>query len=196
MLDSIDKQLITAIQDGLPLTARPYASIAQQIHQSEDEVIRRLEKLQENGTIKRLGVVVKHRALGFKANAMVVWNLPDEQVKEIARQLAGFECVTLCYQRPRRLPDWPYNLFTMIHGKDRSSVLKRLGDIIDTLELHDIQHEPLFSTKQFKQRGGRYLNSIASIPNVLTFKQKQADKLKIESKDSNRFSELLNPLYG
>lgn len=207
MLDTIDKQLITVIQDGLPLTARPYATIAEQIHQSETEVIRRIEKLQNNGTIKRLGVVVKHRALGFKANAMVVWNISDDRVKNLAQKLAAFECITLCYQRPRRLPDWPYNLFTMIHGKDRDSVLKRLNDIVSILELQDIPHQPLFSTKQFKQRGGRYLNSqvpehkanAISPSKVLDFTSKQQQKAtKSHSQPSAErdFTDLLKPLYG
>jgi len=196
MLDTTDKQLITAIQDGLPLTSRPYASIAQQINQTEVQVLQRLQKLYDNGTIKRMGVVVKHRALGFKANAMVVWNIPDDKVKPIAEKLAAFECITLCYQRPRRLPDWPYNLFTMIHGKDRDSVLKRLEDIVSLLELQEIQHQPLFSTKQFKQRGGRYLNSVAVTSKVLNFKPRQKNNPQIQKPEAGDFSDLLKPVYG
>jgi siroheme decarboxylase len=159
MLTILDKQLIAAIQKGLPLTARPYATIAKQINQTETEVISRIKHLKNNGTIKRLGVVVKHRALGFKANAMVVWDIPDNQVQKLAKKLADFDCVTLCYKRPRRLPDWSYNLFTMIHGKDRKTVLQHLDGIIKILELQNVAHEPLFSTKQFKQRGGYYLTN-------------------------------------
>jgi len=77
-------------------------------------------------------------------------------VDEIAQRIASFECVTLCYQRPRRMPDWSYNLFSMIHGKDRDFVLQRLADIVDALDLQDIKHKPLFSTRQFKQRGAQY----------------------------------------
>ncbi len=173
MLDTLDKQLITAIQTGLPLTARPYEAIAKQINQSETEVIDRINRLKENGTIKRLGVVVKHRALGFKANAMVVWNIPDTQVKKLAVKLAEFDCVTLCYKRPRRLPDWPYNLFTMIHGKDRATVLQHLDGIVSILQLQDINHEALFSTQQFKQRGGFYFkNKKQSNQNVIPLNAK------------------------
>jgi DNA-binding Lrp family transcriptional regulator len=89
---------------------------------------------------------------------MVVWDVPDNLVAEIAQRIASFDCVTLCYQRPRRLPEWSYNLFSMIHGKDRNSVLARLADLIDILELEHIKHQPLFSTHCFKQRGGRYIN--------------------------------------
>jgi siroheme decarboxylase len=206
MLDILDKQLIIAIQDGLPLTASPYAEIAKQINQTEAVVIQRIKELQEKGIIKRLGVVVKHRALGFKANAMVVWNIPDTQVKELAHRLAGFDCITLCYQRPRRLPDWPYNLFTMIHGKDRDSVLKRLDDIVEILELQDIQHQPLFSTKQFKQRGGHYFKATPGNVIPITYKQKinkqneHATEIQVNNKKTSSTcknnSSLLKPLYG
>lgn len=157
-LDILDQQLIAAIQDGLEFTGKPFAHIASQLGISEQKVLNRLQQMKDNGIIKRLGVVVRHRELGFKANAMVVWDIPDDQVHEIARRIASFECVTLCYQRPRRLPEWSYNLFSMIHGKDRQSVLARLDDLIELLDLHDIKHKPLFSTKRFKQRGARYIN--------------------------------------
>lgn len=157
-LELLDQQLIATIQDGFELTSKPFLKIAQQLGISEQRVLDRLKDLQENGTIKRLGVVVRHRELGFKANAMVVWDIPDDRVAEIAQRIASFECVTLCYQRPRRLPEWSYNLFSMIHGKDRESVLQRLADLVDLLELQDIKHKPLFSTRRFKQRGARYVN--------------------------------------
>ena len=162
-LNLLDQQLIAAIQDGLELTSKPFASIATRLGISEQAVITRLEQLKNDGTIKRLGVVVRHRELGFKANAMVVWDIPDESIMDIAQRIASFDCVTLCYQRPRRLPEWSYNLFSMIHGKDRASVLQRLSDLVNDLELQDIKYEPLFSTHCFKQRGARYIN-----PNKVT----------------------------
>ncbi len=157
-LNILDQQLIAAIQDGLEFTGKPFARIASQLGISEQKVLNRLQQMKDDGIIKRLGVVVRHRELGFKANAMVVWDIPDDRVTEVARRIASFECVTLCYQRPRRLPEWSYNLFSMIHGKDRDSVLARLDDLIELLDLHDIKHQPLFSTRRFKQRGARYIN--------------------------------------
>jgi hypothetical protein len=103
-----------------------------------------------------MGVVVKHRSLGYHANAMVVWNIPDDAIDRVGNLLAAQECVTLCYQRPRRLPDWPYNLFCMIHGREREAVLRRLAQIIDANGLGEIPHEVLFSLRSFKQRGARY----------------------------------------
>ncbi len=198
-LDILDQQLIAAIQDGLEFTSKPFTSIASQLGISEQKVLNRLEQLKENGMIKRFGVVVKHRELGFKANAMVVWDIPDHRVAEIAQRIASFECVTLCYQRPRRMPEWSYNLFSMIHGKDRGSVLERLADLIDILELQDIENKPLFSTHCFKQRGARYINPDKIISHsVLPLKPSVKTPLKLDQAIEDDFSLPLitNRAYG
>ncbi|MBT4522998.1 MAG: Lrp/AsnC family transcriptional regulator [Halieaceae bacterium] len=148
-------QLIKTIQDGLPLCPRPYAQIAEQLEATEQEVIDAIADLVEDEVIKRLGVVVKHKKLGYVANAMVVWNVDDSIVHEIGDKLAAEPAVTLCYQRPRRLPHWPYNLFTMIHGKERQVVFGELQEIRQRLKL-DCDFDVLFSSKCFKQRGARY----------------------------------------
>jgi DNA-binding Lrp family transcriptional regulator len=124
---------------------------------TEDEVRERLARWLEDGTIRRLGVVVRHHELGYTANAMVVWDVPDERVDEIARRLSDFECVSLCYRRPRRPPDWPYNLFCMIHGRDRAAVLARVQELARATGLEHVPHRPLFSRRRFKQRGARYV---------------------------------------
>jgi len=154
--DPRQQALIAAIQGGLPLVPNPYAAIGEQVGLSEREVIRRLRSLLEQGVIKRLGVVVRHRELGYDANAMVVWDIPDERVQQLGACLGRFSFVTLCYRRPRRLPAWPYNLFTMIHGRDRGQVLARMDELVDRCALHDIPHQALFSRQRFKQRGARY----------------------------------------
>lgn len=159
VLNEKDRALIAVIQGGLPLVAKPYAVVGEQLGLSGDEVIARLDALQENGLINRMGVVVKHRALGYIANAMVVWNVPDEDVERIGELLAGEDCVTLCYQRPRRLPDWPYNLFCMIHGRERDAVLRRLDQIVAWHGLEKIPYSVLFSARSFKQRGARYVET-------------------------------------
>ncbi|MGB5305782.1 MAG: AsnC family transcriptional regulator [Gammaproteobacteria bacterium] len=159
VLNKTDRELIALIQAGLPLVAKPYARIGKLLGIDESEVLERIEQLQSGGVIKRMGVVVKHRALGYRANAMVVWDIASGDVERIGRLLAAEECVTLCYQRPRRLPDWPYNLFCMIHGRERGSVLRRLEMIIDHHGLRDVQYKVLFSGRSFKQRGARYNES-------------------------------------
>ena len=156
VLNEQDRRLIAEIQGGLPLTNRPYAAVGERIGLIEQEVIERIAFLQDSGVIKRLGVVVRHHELGYTANAMVVWDVPDERLDEIGAKLGAQECVTLCYQRPRRLPDWPYNLFSMIHGKERERVSAYIASLVEEEGLQNIPRKVLFSGRRFKQRGARY----------------------------------------
>ena len=155
-LTSADRALVAAIQDGLPLTPRPYADIGRCIGLGEEEVISALRRMLDGGIIKRLGIVVRHHELGYRANAMVVWDLPDDGVDEIGRRFSGFDFVTLCYRRPRRLPRWPYNLFCMVHGRERPAVLAQVDRMARSCEIFDAPREVLFSTRRFKQRGPVY----------------------------------------
>ena len=164
VLTDTDRELIAAIQQGLPLVSRPYAAVGAQLGLGEAEVIARLAELQDAGMIKRMGVVVRHRALGYRANAMVVWDVPDNELERVGRLLADEACVTLCYQRPRRLPDWPYNLFCMIHGRERDIVLRRLAQLIEFHGLHAIAYNVLFSSRSFKQRGAHYAEAAMGLP--------------------------------
>ena len=117
--------------------------------------------LQTRGIIKRFGVIVRHRELGFRSNAMVVWDVPDESVCMTAKRLTEDPAVTLCYRRPRRLPDWPYNLFCMVHGRDRGSVLEKIDLLGRAAGIHELPFSILFSRRRFKQRGARYTPSTA-----------------------------------
>ncbi len=157
-----ERELIAAIQDGLPLERHPYAAVARQIGLSEAQVIASIGQLTERGIIRRFGVVLSHRDLGYKANAMVVWNIPDAVVGEIGERLAALDYVTLCYRRPRRLPDWPYNLFCMIHGRDRTTVEALAEQAATAAGAADCPRGVLFSTRQFKQRGARYAKCAAA----------------------------------
>lgn len=143
---------------GLPLTARPYEQLAEISGLSEQQVMTAICQWQTQGLIKRFGLVVRHRTLGYAANAMVVWDVPDEQVQDLGRIMAHTDFITLCYQRPRRRPDWPYNLFCMIHGVNRQRVLSQLEALIADNGLQQTPHAVLFSTKAYRQRGGRYVN--------------------------------------
>lgn len=151
-----DGALIAAIEAGLPLVPRPYAAIAERLGMREEEVITGMQRLLEDGSIKRLGIVVRHRELGYRANAMIVWDVPDAEVAEIGARLGRLPFVRLCYQRPRRPPTWPYNLFTMIHGRDRASVLEQIRWVVRECGLASVPHETLFSGRCFKQCGARY----------------------------------------
>ena len=154
-----ERQLISVLQKGLPLVTHPYSEIAKQINSSEDEVINYIQLMQNKGDIKRFGLVVRHRELGYKSNAMVVWDIPEERVDALGECFGQFDFVTLSYRRPRNLPDWPYNLFCMIHGQDKTDVESNLSLMIKSCEVEDINHELLFSTRCFKQRGAIYITS-------------------------------------
>jgi DNA-binding Lrp family transcriptional regulator len=152
----LTQSIIEAMQDGLALTPRPFADIAESLGTDEEMVLDTVRVLQARGVIKRFGVVVRHQELGFRANAMVVWDIPDDSVYITARRLAGDPAVTLCYRRPRRLPKWPYNLFCMIHGRDRHSVLEKIDALRRAAGIQELPYCVLFSRRRFKQRGARY----------------------------------------
>ncbi len=156
MTDKIDLQLIELLQQGLPLVSRPYAVIADHLKLTEDQVLKRLSILKQQGVIKRLGVIVNHRRLGYTANAMVVFDVPDALVGRIGEHVSQFSCVNLCYQRPRHGEMWPYNLYCMIHGKNKEKVLQQLGHLTESCGLSQFNSEVLFSKQCFKQRGAFY----------------------------------------
>lgn len=163
-LDERDRALVALIQKGLPLVSRPYEELGRRIGMSEHEVLLRVDRLMLTGAIKRFGVVVRHRELGYRANAMVVWDVPESQIRDIGQCLGRYPFVTLCYRRPRRLPDWPYNLFSMIHGRSREAVIDKVDLIVDQCNLRDIPHELLFSKRRFKQCGARYCETASQEP--------------------------------
>jgi DNA-binding Lrp family transcriptional regulator len=156
LVDDHDRRLLAAIQHGLPLVSRPYTEIAARLNMPESEVIARLQRLKDSGVIRRFGVVVRHHELGYAANAMVVWDVPDDQVSALGRCLADFDFITLCYRRPRHLPQWRYNLYCMIHGKSREEVRAHLEWMVNHCGLQSLPHEVLFSCRRFKQRGAVY----------------------------------------
>lgn len=154
--DAKDFALIAAVQAGLPVAARPYALIAEKIGLTEGQVLERLQRLRQCGLIKRWGVVVQHRALGYRANAMIVMDIPDSQVDQVGRLISRYDCVNLCYQRPRYPGVWPYNLYCMIHGKSRDAVWVQWQHLQDECQLQAYPFEMLFSARCFKQRGAQY----------------------------------------
>lgn len=148
--------LIEAIGNGLPIVSRPYQEIARQIGSTEAKVITGIQRIVKRGDIKRFGVVVRHRELGYRANGMVVWDIPDDAIQAFGHHISQYDFVTLCYRRPRRLPDWPYNLFCMIHGHNQADVCRHVDLIVKECDLKKATHQILFSNRCFKQRGANY----------------------------------------
>ena len=152
-LNTSERQFMALLQQGLPFVPNPYADLGW----AESAAINLLKRWVASGVIKRMGVVVRHQELGYKANAMVVWNVPDSEVSALGRAIAASGRVSLCYRRPRLLPAWPFNLFCMIHGKDRTEVELRIAALAEACALEDYPREILFSTRRFKQCGARYV---------------------------------------
>ncbi len=154
-LDATDRALIVATQGGLPLVARPYQAIGEQVGIAGDEVVRRLQSMLEYGIIRRIGAVPNHYAIGWTANGMTVWDVADDRVDELGARVGALEFVTHCYRRPRALPDWPYNLFAMVHGASRVEVADKAAVIATLLGAECRANEILFSTRILKKSGLR-----------------------------------------
>ena len=148
-----DRILLQALSSGLPLVADPYSTLARNLSCDADHVMARIKALHAAGIISRLGVIVRHRALGWSANAMVVWNIPAAQVDKAGPALAAHPGVTLCYERNPVEGVWPYRLYSMIHARSRGEALEVLSGAVALRELVDAEHKVLFSTRCFKQTG-------------------------------------------
>jgi DNA-binding Lrp family transcriptional regulator len=154
-MDELDRALIVATQAGLPLVARPYAAIAEQLAISEEEVMARLQGLLASGMIRRIGAVPNHYAIGWTANGMTVWDVADEQVDQLGALVGALPFVTHCYRRPRALPAWPYNLFAMVHGSSRNECSAKAEEIRVLLGAACQANDILYSTKILKKTGLR-----------------------------------------
>lgn len=154
-IDAIDRAIIVATQGGLPLVARPYHAIAGSLQLQPEQVMERMLRMQQGGVIRRLGVVPNHYAIGYRANGMSVWDVPDTVVDQLGMSVGSFEFVSHCYRRPRCLPQWPYNLFAMVHGKSRDEVEVQVAQIAAFLGEHVRSHTILYSTRILKKTGLR-----------------------------------------
>ena len=155
MIDELDRALIVATQGGLPLVARPYHHVGEQLGIAAEEVMRRLQNLLDNGIIRRIGVVPNHYAIGWTANGMTVWDVEDSEIDRLGELVGGLAFVTHCYRRPRALPDWPYNLFAMVHGSSREECAEKAGQIRQVLGSACRANDILFSTRILKKSGLR-----------------------------------------
>ncbi len=153
-LDPVDRSLVLATQAGLPLTARPYAQIAQWLMLTEDEVIARLTALRDRGIIRRIAIAPNHYALGMTANGMSVWDVEDSRASALGAQVGALDFVTHCYLRPRA-PVWRYNLFAMLHGASRAEVEEKRATVRTLLGAALRADDILYSTRILKKTGLR-----------------------------------------
>ena len=150
-----DMDLVRATQAGLPLEPRPYGAIAAQLGASEDEVMRRLNGMLADGRIRRIGAVPNHYALGYRANGMSVWDVDDEAIAALGPRVGALPFVSHCYRRPRRT-GWPYNLFAMVHGRDRAEAEAKVAQIAALLGPASRRSEVLYSKRILKKTGLRF----------------------------------------
>ena len=154
-IDATDRQIIAATQAGLPLVPQPYRAVAQRLGLDESELCDRLRAMQKSGVIRRIAVAPNHYALGMLANGMSVWDIEDARVAELGAQVGALDYVSHCYERPRALPDWPYNLFAMIHGSDRDEVETKRQQVATLLGAACRGSDILYSTRILKKTGLR-----------------------------------------
>lgn len=154
-LDEIDRSIIVATQDGLPLAPDPYGVVADALGLPPELVIQRLAEMQADGIVRRIGVVPNHYALGYRFNGMTVWDVADEHVEEAGARMCALGFVSHCYQRPRRQPHWPYNLFAMIHAREAAAADALVAELAAALGDMNRGHRVLFSTRILKKTGLR-----------------------------------------
>ena len=154
-IDETDRRLIAATQDGLPLVRQPYHALAEQLGLDAEDVKGRMKRMLAAGVIRRIGIIPNHYKLGVTANGMSVWDVDDRFVAEAGREVGQLSFVSHCYRRPRHLPDWPFNLFAMVHGRSRDETERQVAAIADLLGRRARAHDVLYSTRILKKSGLR-----------------------------------------
>lgn len=155
VLDAVDRRLVATTQGGLPLSERPYHTLADRLGLAPAEVMERLRRLLARGVIRRIGAVPNHYALGWRANGMTVWDVDDRAIGALGPHVGALDFVTHCYRRPRRPPAWPYNLFAMVHGRSRAEVEAKAETIAALLGAACNGRDILYSTRILKKTGLR-----------------------------------------
>lgn len=153
MLSELEKQIIRELQSDIPLVPEPYRLIAERIGITEQELMDIITKMIDQGIIRRFGAALRHQDLGFIANAMVVWEVPETQIAEVGPKMAEFKEVTHCYQRPSQ-PGWPYTLFTVVHGMNSDECKEKAQKIANATGIHN--YRLIFSTKELKKSSMQY----------------------------------------
>lgn len=153
MFTEKEKQVIREMQGDLPLTPRPYKVIADRLGITEEELLAIVKDLSDRKVIRRFGAALRHREVGFTANAMVVWDIPDDRTVEIGNKMATFSEVSHCYQRPR-YPGWPYNMFTMVHGRSKEECEEIAARISESIGIKE--YGLLYSTAELKKDSMKY----------------------------------------
>jgi len=148
-MDDLDRAILIALQDGIPLVREPFSTIATHLRIKPEEVIMRVEKLREEHVIRKFGLFVRKSKVGVVANAMVIWTVPADRVQEVARTFSGFREVTHCYER-KMTPTWRYNIYTVVHGVERKTVTEFVKKLSEAVRVEN--YLILFSVREFVRR--------------------------------------------
>ena len=148
-----DKNYIRELQKDLEITERPFLKTAQRLGITEEELFEKARYYEEIGVMRRFAAILRHREAGFLANGMIVWKVPEERIEEVGAKLGAFPQVSHCYQRPV-YPDWPYNVFSMVHCKSNDDAQVIAKQIEDQISVHD--YKILFSSREFKKTRVEY----------------------------------------
>lgn len=157
MLDNLDKSIIALMQQDLPLKPEPYKEMAQSLGISQEELLCRLQSYRASGKIRKLGAVLRHRKVGYSANALCAWIVAPERMAEVGAMLAAEPYITHCYERVSR-PGWPYTMYTMLHGHSRQECESYARDLAKRANLTDFVL--FYSTKEWKKTSMRYFREI------------------------------------
>ena len=152
-IEELDRKIIRLLQGEFPLVAEPYKVLAEEIGITEEALLARIETMREEKKIRKMGAVLRHREVGFTSNCLCVWNVPDERVDEVAGRMAEHPRVSHCYDR-NRTPDWPYNLYTMIHGYSREECEVIAAELAATAGIEE--RCMLYTKKEWKKASMRY----------------------------------------
>lgn len=154
-LTSFEQKLVAATESGLPLSTTPFFDLAKKLDCEEQEVLHTITDLQTRGVIRRVAAVPNHYQIGYKFNAMTVWDVDDSHISALGKVVGALDVVTHCYKRPRHLPIWPYNLFAMVHGQSKQEAIEKATQIEQILKPHLRSFDILFSTRILKKTGFR-----------------------------------------
>ncbi len=149
-----EETILRIVQSNLPDTLTPYADIASEAGVTEDEVIDLLSRLKEDGTIRRFGASIKHQRTGWKHNAMVAWKMTEEEADVAGPLAARHPRISHCYYRPSSARDWPYTLYTMVHGRSAEECLETVAELRKTPPF--AEYAVLESIKELKKISMRY----------------------------------------
>lgn len=152
--EDVARAIVLATQAGLPLVPRPYHALAERLGLTPETVMATLSAMLERGMVRRIAAVPNHYALGYKGNGMSVWDVADDAVRSAGREVGALDFVSHCYHRPRR-PGWRYNLFAMVHGRDRQAVEHQVARIAALLDERARGHQVLYSSRILKKTGLR-----------------------------------------